>query len=137
MNRNFKVSGLLFIIIFIAAQLSFAQGFKYDSKGRRDPFASLVNPKDGAFMTTLVDIGKVEEIKLEGIILDAKNGDMAIINDALLKQGERIGGFEILKIEREKVILRRSDKEYVINLIPELEEMEDVKEIKNIGPDSD
>lgn len=121
------------IILFFASDC-FCQNFKYDSKGRRDPFTPLVT-NDGRFTSTIMEdnIG-IEEINLEGIILDTKEGNMAIINDTVVKAGERIGSFEVIDIMNEKVILQRGNREFIINLVPELEEMNDVKEIKSFRP---
>ena len=97
----------------IAAQLADEgqQEFIYDSHNRRDPFKP-VFLNDAA--AVVQDGGESVPFFLEGIIWDPDGGAIAIINNEILKQGDKISGFKIKKIKRDEVILLKGEKE--INL---------------------
>jgi hypothetical protein len=100
--KNF--SFLLEILLLISVVcLCFAEGvFVYDAQGRRNPFVPLVT-SDGR----LIKIEKKqpqEGVLLEGIIYDTHGISYAIVNGAVVKVGDKIGDYQILKIAEKKVI---------------------------------
>ncbi len=70
----------------------------YDSHGKRDPFVPLVT------LTTrqvvgLIGIESLDEIIINGIVYDPKNGSMVIANGTVLKEGEESGSVKVLEIK--------------------------------------
>ncbi len=47
----------------------------------------------------LIGVESLDEITLQGIIFDPKNGSMVIANDSMMKEGEEQGAVKVLKIE--------------------------------------
>lgn len=90
-----------------------ADAFIYDEHARRDPFWSLVTPT-GAIVTYDTTFS-VSEMMLEGIVSDGQGG-VAIINGKVLEQGKAIGGYEVFRIEKDKVILLKDGQESVLRL---------------------
>ena len=108
-----KVS-LKFFIIAAAAFLlalpflSFSQECAYDPKGKRDPFLSLVTP-DGRLLR-LEGESSAEQLKIEGIIYNEGGASEAIINDNIVKEGDIVDGYRIIKIEENKVVFEKDGK---------------------------
>ena len=76
--------------------------FTYDAKGKRNPFIPLVTP-DGR----LLKLDKEEttgELSIEGIIYDKNGRSYAIVNETVLGIGDFVSGYQVLKIEENKVI---------------------------------
>ncbi|MBU4304658.1 MAG: hypothetical protein KJ893_03385 [Candidatus Omnitrophica bacterium] len=91
------------------------QAFVYQSNGKRDPFMTLVT-KDGRILPGARVAAETENIELEGVIWDPQGRSVAIINGNLLKEQERFGSMQILKIRKESVIIQKEGKVLVINL---------------------
>ncbi len=121
-----KIPGLRLIVCLVLTtlccgrldfSLAFAEEFRYDSHGRRDPF---VSPAE-AFAVGSHQIGH-GELRLEGVIIDQEGGSYAIVNSQIVKEGELFEGFLLKKIEPNRaffekggekfdVVLRQDDKE--------------------------
>jgi len=89
--------------------------FKYQSKGRRDPFVPLVG-QHMASRARLQDISSANELVLEGIASGAGGKKVAIINGEVLKEGDTVGNLEIKKVAERTVILSVSGKDYTLTL---------------------
>ena len=89
-------------------------GFVYDSKGKRDPFLSLVSPE--GYLINIEPFSESSEISIEGIIYDPQGTSLAIINGEVLKAGDTIGRFEVIKIGKGKVILLKDSERFEIEL---------------------
>lgn len=103
MLRN-KILILSFIFYLICLGSSFPQGPSGDKpRALRDPFIPLVTP-DGR----LLNLGAGEENKsallLEGIIYDKNGISYAVVNGGVVKIGDRVADYQVLKIEANKVI---------------------------------
>ncbi len=70
----------------------------YDPGGRRDPFVPLVTltTKES---TGLMGVESLEDLHLEGVVFDPKNGSMVVANNVVLKEGETNGPVKVLKIK--------------------------------------
>lgn len=79
------------------------EGFAYGAKGKRDPFIPLVTP-DGRILK-LEREDNASGLTLEGIIYDERGSSCALINAEIVGIGDVINGYEVLKIEKRKVIL--------------------------------
>lgn len=93
------------VAIFVLSITAFAedQQFVYDSKAKRNPFIPLIT-EDGR----LVKLDKIEvpsgDVSVEGIIFDKKGRSYAIVNGTVVGIGDAIAGYEVLKIESNRVL---------------------------------
>lgn len=74
---------------------------------RRNPFMPLVTP-DGRILKAAVESNQ-GTLTLEGIIFDPRGLSYAIVNAAVVKTGDTILGFTVLRIEKEKVVFIRNN----------------------------
>ena len=102
--RSVKLATVL-IICCIVGSLAFAEEalFKYNAKGKRDPFVPLIS-ESGGYASDAYEASAVEDIRLEGIVWDDVRGSIAIINGEIVKEGEVIGSIKVLKINKDSVI---------------------------------
>lgn len=103
-SKIILVSG--FFVIFAAAIFAFAQNeFIYEAKAKRDPFIALIT-SDGKFL----QLEKTEvtgALVLEGIIYDKNGVSYALVNGAVVKVGDEIEDYRVLKVEDKKVLLMK------------------------------
>lgn len=94
---------------------SFAEDdFLYNSKGRRNPFIPLVTP-DGRILR--LDTQDSESgLNLEGIIYDANSESYAIINSMIVRKGDFVGGYQIIDIQENKIIISKDNQNSEIEL---------------------
>jgi hypothetical protein len=115
--RKFLLLGFLSFLIAIVvlpATLLSAQGttFTYNDNGRRDPFWPLISPSG----TILIYDSNVvfSDMILEGIIYDPKGEKLAIINTKVVKATDNIGGFLVVSIEPDYVVLSKDGQEFTL-----------------------
>ena len=102
-------------LVFICYITCFAQEeFVYDSKGKRNPFVPLVTP-DGKLLK-LDDGENSLGIALEGIIYDEKGVSYAIVNQEVVKVSDMVGEYQVLKIERSRVVFVKDGEPLEIEL---------------------
>lgn len=101
--------------------LAFAEEFRYDSHGKRDPF---VSPAE-AFSVGGHQIGH-GELHLEGVIIDQKGGSYAIVNGQIVKEGELFEGFLLKKIERNQVFFEKEGEKFDVILRQDDEGLEKI-----------
>ncbi len=91
--------------IYFLTGITFAQeSFVYDSGGKPDPFIPWVTP-DGRLQILESQEKKTEsELNLEGIIFDKYGLSYALVNSEVVKIGDTIDGYQVLKIEEKRVI---------------------------------
>ena len=95
--------------------LAFAQEeYAYDAKGKRNPFIPLVT--SGGRLLKLDRQEGVSSLTLEGIIYDKHGLSYAIVNSEVVKVGDKIGGYQVLKVESNKVVFIKDAKPLVIEL---------------------
>lgn len=110
-----KITIICVICILICVINIFAQGeFVYDAKGKRDPFIPLVT-SDGRMLKLEREAGE-SGLSLEGIIYDKNGVSYAIVNTEVLKIGDTIGDYQVLKIEKNKVIFIREGQVQEVEL---------------------
>jgi hypothetical protein len=114
-NKIFYLLSLSILLISgIGLAVEDAAIYKYNSQGRRDPFIPIVTT-DGRLIKVKPE-GGVTGLALEGIILDENGVSYAMINGDVVKIGDDINGFEVLKIEDNKVILIKDGEPLEIEL---------------------
>lgn len=100
--------------------LCFAQNeFKYDAKGRRDPFIPLVT-SDGRLLKLEQQEG-ASGLLLEGIIYDKRGLSYAIVNGEVVKIGDAVGDYQVLRIEQKRIIFIKEGQTTVVELKKEEE----------------
>jgi hypothetical protein len=97
----------------VASVLTERGQLKYDDRGRRDPFLPLIG--NDIAVTQVAYLKSVDDLIIEGILMDPKKGSVVIVNGQVLKEGNYIGGFRIDSITANKVIFSREDKSYTVN----------------------
>ena len=106
-NRNLKLKILIFSLLFHLSPFTFhlfcfAQNdFVYDSEGKHDPFIVLVTP-DGRLLK--LDQESKKGLLLEGIIYDKNSLSYAIVNGTIVRVGEKVEDYQVLRIEKNKVL---------------------------------
>ena len=95
----------------------FAGEIRYDSGGRKDPFVPLIG-EGGVLKKGLDPTGLV----VEGIIIDPKEGSMALINGELYKEGDRVQNANVIHIFHDRVILAQEDEEKTLWIREEIAE---------------
>ncbi len=104
MSRNKKIL-ILLLGAFLNLALVFAQdGFKYDAKGKRNPFIPLVTPEGRLLKLDKQETAPAGGLLIEGIIYDKFGRSFAIVNTEVVAIGDMIGDFQVLKILDNKVI---------------------------------
>ncbi|MFH1853857.1 MAG: general secretion pathway protein GspB [Candidatus Omnitrophota bacterium] len=95
---------LMIPVVLLITGLALAEeDYIYDAKGKRDPFVPLVSG-GGVYISDAYGIGGIKDIRLEGIVWDEARGSIAIINGEIVKEGQKIGAVEILRIEKDAVV---------------------------------
>jgi len=104
---------LSFLTLF---SLLFAQDeFKYDAKGKRDPFIALVTP-DGRLLKLEREETPSGGLLLEGIIYDEHGLSYAIVNGEVVNIGDKVSDYQVLKIEKNKVIFIKGGQTLEVEL---------------------
>jgi hypothetical protein len=116
LKSSFKISTLailFFAILNISS--SFAQGeFVYDLKGERNPFMPLITPE--GMLIKIKPRQPVGELELEGIIFDNISMSYAIVNGTVVKVGDFVGDYQVLKIREDKVIFIKDGEPFEVAL---------------------
>ncbi|MBU3912105.1 MAG: general secretion pathway protein GspB [Candidatus Omnitrophica bacterium] len=106
------------LVLLIAGLAFFAfaeEEFTYDAKGKRDPFVPLVS-KGGVYVSDAYGISGIKDIRLEGIVWDEAKGSIAIINGEIVREGQKIGAAEVLRIEKDAVVFDIDGEEKKLEL---------------------
>jgi len=110
-NKLFFAWIMLIIIPVFAGQ---GADFAYDDNGMRDPFWPLVSPS-GTLISYGDDIA-VSDMVLEGIMSNALNDSVAIINGKVVKIQDKMGPYTIEAIDPDKVILKKGQEIFTLDL---------------------
>ncbi len=92
-----------------------AERFRYNAKGRRDPFVALV--RDGRIVAISTS-GHAESSKpvLYGVLWDPVGRSIALINDGEAKVGDMVGDYRVVEIRKDAVVLANGGEPVVIEL---------------------
>jgi hypothetical protein len=84
------------------------EDYAYDVGGKRDPFIPLITA-DGRFVQLERTQEEVEAsvLKVEGIIFDKYGLSYAIVDGSVVKVGDIILDYQVLKVEEKKVVFIR------------------------------
>ena len=89
--------------------------FRYDSGGHRDPFMPLV--RDGRLVAAGPGV-RLEQSKpvLYGILWDPAGRSIALINDTEVREGDRVGDYEVKDIQHDAVVLDNGGEPMVLRI---------------------
>jgi len=110
-DKDIKLITLLWAcgLLLAACSMLFAEEpFVYDDKGSRNPFIALVTP-DGRILN--LETKSNSELILEGIIYDEKGTSYAIVNQSVAAVGDWIADYQVVSIEKNKVVFLKKDGE--------------------------
>ena len=116
-TKRYLYIGLLACGLWLAAcSYIFAQDeFKYDAKEKRNPFIPLVTP-DGRLISNLEKKEGAVGLSLEGIIYDKGGLSYAIVNGVVVKISDKVGDYQVLKIEEKRVIFIKEGEPLEVEL---------------------
>ena len=97
----------IFCFVTFHFPIAFAQEFRYDSHGRRDPF---LPPGAGG------ESGSSGEVRLEGIVFDPKGGSMPIVNGQMVREGEMVNGLILKRLAENRAFFEREGEELEVVL---------------------
>jgi len=101
-------------LVFITVPLLFAQPvFKYNVNNKRDPFRPLVD-KDGNILPEARPANLSGQLNLEGIVWSDGGDSYALISGAVLKVGDELGDYKVIKITKDEVTLNRAGENIVL-----------------------
>lgn len=92
--------------------------FVYDSKKKRDPFMPLVD-SSGRILEIRLPAETATGLYLKGIVYDSKGESYAIIDEDVFKVGDRVGEYQVFKVESQRVILVKDGEVFEVELIKE------------------
>ena len=94
------------------------EAFRYDAKGRRDPFVSLV--REGRVVTPVASSASPDGTTpiLYGIVWDPGGRSLALINDTEVQVGGMIGKYRVEEIRRDAVVLAAD-----LSVLPSLDDL--------------
>jgi hypothetical protein len=104
-SQTYKLGSLAVVcsLVLGACNVCYAQEQSvYDARGKRNPFTPLVT-SDGRLLKLDKEEG-TKTLSIEGIIYDEHGLSYAIVNAEVVKIGDEIAGYQVLKIEKNKVI---------------------------------
>ncbi len=114
---------VLYYSCFAICDLVFAQGrFVYDQGGRRNPFIPLITPDGRMVQLDTTQEKRTGDLLVEGIIYDDSGTSYAVVNSQIVKVGDQVQGYEVVKIEKNKVVLKKDNSVREIPLSKEEEE---------------
>lgn len=78
---------------------------EYNSFGRRDPFVPLVGVSAGGTKSGLLGILSIDDVDLQGIVVDPGGDEAVIINGDIIKKGETVGRVYIEEVDENAVVI--------------------------------
>lgn len=109
----------ILILLFGFCILSYAQEKNAPRKIKRDPFIPLVTP-DGRILK-LKSEEQEEGLAIEGIVYDKAGLSYALVNGEPVKIGDRVGEYQVLKIQENSVIFVKEGQTKEVELKKEAE----------------
>lgn len=98
-----KILSFALLGLFLVASFAEEEVF-YEPKNKRDPFVALVSPDGRLLKLDIEEENKQVKLNLEGIIYSKTGLSYAIVNGEVVRVGDNILGYDVLKIEEDKVI---------------------------------
>tara|TARA_B100000315_G_scaffold233792_1_gene247192 strand:- start:1763 stop:2122 length:360 start_codon:yes stop_codon:yes gene_type:complete len=112
-KRKLILSIFVVMLGVISSFKVFSQSQSYSyTTADRDPLVPLVSKSGLILIPREMDF---TGLSLKGIIY-SEQGAVAVINDVVLKEGDSLGDYTVLKIEEKKVILKKGNEGFTLKL---------------------
>jgi len=109
-----RTASAVLLIMLMTMPLLFGQAaFKYDPGNNRDPFRPLVD-KEGNVLPEARPVSAVMQLNLEGIVWSSSRDSYAIISGNVVKAGDILGDYKVVKINKNQVTLNRGGEDIVL-----------------------
>lgn len=120
MERRLILTSAMLTIFSAGMFLVMVHGeeYKYFSKGKRDPFIPLATGEVRANLG-LQAVETIDDVKFEGIIFDPSGKSMVVLNDEVLREGEKKYNVEVIRIDNKAVTIKVNEKVHTISLVEE------------------
>lgn len=105
---------IFFVLMLLVIQITRAYGAEnvsYNSGGRRDPMAPLIDENGRMFQTS-----DSASVHIEGIIYDPRNVSIAVVNGESYKVGDSLGGYIIKSIQKNSVVFEQDGEQKIFFL---------------------
>ena len=118
-----RAGAALLLAIALAAGPAFAaadapaeqvEQFRYNGKGRRDPFAPLV--RDGRLVAVAAAGHESSRPVLYGVLWDPGGNSIALINDGEARVGDAIADYKVMEIRKDSVVLANGGEPVVLEI---------------------
>ena len=91
-----------------------AEKFRYNGKGRRDPFVLLV--RDGRIVAVTGSGHESSQPVLYGVLWDPGGNSIALINNGEARVGDAIGEYKVLEIRKDSVVLANGGEPIILEI---------------------
>ncbi len=105
-------AGIIFSFLNICSAAS--EEFMYNAKDRRDPFIPLIG--EGVNVKSDKPSISIDSLKLEGVVVDPKQGSFIMVDGEVYGVGELVGPYKVEKIEENRVVLKYNKERYELKL---------------------
>ena len=120
-HRHFRYSYILALILTGVVLTGLpnlfcaeSDAFVYNVKDRRDPFIPLLGV--GAHKTSAAPSISIDSLKLEGVVVDPKQGSFIMVDGEVYGIGDLVGPYKVEKIEENRVVLKYNKEQYELKL---------------------
>jgi len=115
-RKRANAQTVLVLFFLCLYSVLFAQGeFIYNAKNKRNPFIPLITP-DGRLLKLEQDENAMNSLSLEGIIYDKNGLSYAVVNGEVIKVGDGINNYQVLRIEKNRVIFIKDGQPLEVEL---------------------
>lgn len=118
-KRNNQKVFLIFVlglVIVNCSAMSEETAFKYESRGRRDPFVPLVGVAGVGTVGGLHGVSSIDDISFQGVVLSPDGKKAAIINGEIFKEGDIIGRVQVVSVGENEVTLKIDERTHRLTL---------------------
>ena len=109
---------IYFLIVLFLNSVYAHAAFVYNDHGKRDPFVPLVSSA-GMLVTYDQDLA-VNDLVLEGIVADASDNNVALVNGKLVKAHDQIGPYMVDSIGTDQVAFVKGAERFILRLKKEV-----------------
>jgi hypothetical protein len=105
---------ILVLILFFANSVYAQEAFVYNDHGKSDPFMPLVSA-DGTVVNYDKDLS-VNDLVLEGVVVDASGRNVAIVNGKIVKVHDQIGSYVVDAIVFDHVEFLKGTERFILKI---------------------
>jgi len=110
---------VFFVMFLMVLQSKMGAASGYDPLTRRDPFVPLIGVQKGSPTGGIWNIFSVDDIVLQGIVVNPDGSRSAVINGEVIPEGEMIEQVFIKEVNVNSVVITLNDETHEIKLYEE------------------